>query len=162
RFPMIRLLDFPGAERLQARMELLPQASPTSDARTRELLEGIAGVLGFKLDWGGWIDYPPLAPGEELIDIDPYLDAELDGEGIAFWRERGWDIAGPNGKRVSFFDMVRTPLIIVEEGRCGCSKMEVEAALWSQGRSSQPSRDPVRKRQDAAFLNLGTPSRRRA
>lgn len=119
---MIRLLDIPGALQLEARLELLPHLSATSDARTRELLGSVVEVLGFKVDHTGWIEMPDLEPGEELIDLDKYLEPEWAGEEVEFWRKRGWDIAGPTGEVVRFFEMIRTVVIIIDEGRCGFSR----------------------------------------
>ena len=152
---MIRLLDIPGAPQLQARLELCPELTAHSDSRTRDLLRAVVEVLGFGLDWSGWIELPDRAPGEEPIDLDLYLDRECEEGAVQFWRKRGWDIAGSDGSPVSFFGMIRTAVIVIDEGRRGCSKMKAEAALWRLQRDDGAPADAKAKKQDKSFLELG-------
>lgn len=158
---MIRLLDIPGAPQLEARLELLPHLSATSDARTRELLATVVDVLGFKVSWGGWIETPDMLPDEELIDLDFYLEPEFSGETVEFWRRRGWDVAGPGGAPVRFFDAIRTAIIVIDEGRGGCSKVAVEAALWKRRRANDSLPDPKTQKQDKSYLAFSERRRRK-
>jgi hypothetical protein len=159
---LIRLLDLPGAQQLQARLELCPDLSASSDERVRQLIAGILGVLGFGLDHWCQAELPELKPGEEPIDLEPYLDAELDGTLIAFWRAKGWDIAAPDGSIVRFFPAIGKAMIVVQEGRGSRSKMAVEAEMWRQDRSRRGETDPRQRRQDQGFLALGQRRRRQA
>ncbi len=161
RVEMIRLLDIPGALQLEARLELLPHLSASSDARTRDLLAAVVEVLGFKVSWGGWVETPDMTPDEELIDLDFYLEPELSGEAVEFWGRRGWDIAGADGAPVRFFDAIRTAIIVIDEGRAGYSKVAVEAALWKRRRANDSHPDPKTQKQDKSYLAFGVRSRRR-
>ena len=158
---MIRLLDIPGAPQLEARLELLPHLSASSDPRTRELLTAVVDVLGFKVGWGGWIETPDMLPDEELIDLDLYLEPELSGEAVEFWRRRGWDIAGAGGAPVRFFGAIRTAVIVIDEGRAGFSKVAVEAALWKRQRANDSHPDPKTQKQDKSYLAFGERRRRK-
>ena len=160
RVEMIRLLDIPGAPQLEARLELLPHLSASSDPRTRELLASVVDVLGFQIDWGGWVETPDRMPNEELIDLNFYLEAEFSGEAVEFWRRRGWDIAGPGGAPVRFFDAVRNAIIVIDEGRAGFSKVAVEAALWKRRRANDSIPDPKTKKHDKSYLTFGERRRR--
>ncbi len=161
RVEMIRLLDIPGAPQLEARLELLPHLSASSDSRTRELLAAVVDVLGFKIDWGGWVDLPERGADENPIDLDFYLDPEFAGEAVEFWRRRGWDIAGVGGAPVRFFDAIRTAVIVIDEGRGGYSKVAVEAALWKRRRANDSLPDPKTQKQDKSYLAFGERRRRK-
>lgn len=161
RVEMIRLLDIPGALQLEARLELLPHLSASSDARTRDLLAAVVDVLGFRVGWGGWVETPDMTPDEELIDLDFYLELELSGEAVDFWARRGWDIAGADGAPVRFFDAIRTAIIVIDEGRAGFNRVAVEAALWKRRRANDSHPDPKRQKQDRSYLAFGGRSRRR-
>jgi len=160
RVEMIRLLDIPGAPQLEARLELLPHLSASSDPRTREFLAAVVDVLGFKIGWGGWVETPDMMPDEELIDLNFYLEPEFSGEAVEFWRQRGWDIAGASGAPVRFFDAIRTAIIVIDEGRSGCSKVAVEAALWKRRRANDSVPDPKTQKQDKSYLAFGEGRRR--
>lgn len=158
---MIRLLDIPGATQLEARLELLPHLSASSDLRTRDLLASVVEVLGFKLDWGGWVETPERLPDEDLIDLDFYLEPEFSGEAVEFWRQRGWDIAGPGGAPLRFFDAIRAAIIVIEEGRAGFSKVAVEAAIWKRRRANDSTPDVQTRKQDRSYLAFGEVRKRR-
>lgn len=158
---MIRLLDIPGAPQLEARLELLPHLSATSDPRTRDLLAAVVDVLGFQVSWGGWIEMPDMMPDEELIDLDFYLEPEFSGQAVEFWRRRGWDIARTDGAPVRFFDSIRTAIIMIDEGRAGCSKVAVEAALWKRRRANDSHPDTRMKKQEKSYLTFGERRRRK-
>lgn len=157
---MIRLLDLPGAQQLEARLELCPGLSASSCPRTRELLAGLVDALGFDLDFTGWIVIPDAAEDEAPIDYDAYEEAVWSGDLVDFWRHKGWDIAGATGKPVRFFDMVSRALIVIAEGSAGCSMMKLEASLWKRERNDNAPIDPRAKKRDEAFLNLGGRPRR--
>ena len=157
---MIRLLDLPGAQQLEARLELLPHLTASNDARTRDLLNSVLDPLGFKVDWTGWIEMPEMEPGEEPIDLDAHSPPYYAPDVVAFWRRRGWDIAGADGKPVQFFQLISRAMILIEEGRAGLSKMKVEASLWRRERNDNAPADPKAKKQDQSFLDLGRRGRR--
>lgn len=157
---MIRLLDIPGAPQLEARLELCPDLTAHADGRTRDLLRTVVEAMGFTLDFTGWIETPELLPGEDRIDVTAYGEAEEDGVQVEFWRGRGWDIAGRDGKPLHIYPMVFTAMLIIEEARCGFSKMKLEAGLWRRERDRTAPVDPKAQRQSQSFLQLGQRGRR--
>lgn len=157
---MIRLLDLPGAQQLEARLELCPGLSASSCPRTRDLLAHIVDALGFDLDFTGWIVIPDGPENEAPIDYDAYEEALWSDDLVDFWQRKGWDIAGAGGKPVRFFDVVSRALIIITEGSAGSSMMKLEASLWKRERNDNAPVDPTTRHRDQAFLRLGGQRRR--
>lgn len=152
---MLRLLDIPGVPQVEARLELLPSASPTSDPVTRDRISGIISFLGLKENWWGDVDV-------EAANDDRYID-DIPEVGLAeWWRKRGWDITRDDGSVCRCYSFLETALMYVERGVGGSSKMRAEAAIWREKRRSQQGPDPRQRRQDQAFLALGTQRRSRA
>jgi len=151
---MIRLLDIPGVPELDARLELVPEATATSDPVTRQRLEQIVGFLGLRLGFWGGIDAPDVANDDWLIDC--HSEARL----VVWWRKRGWDVTRDDGSVCRCYNALRPALAYIEQGCGGSSKVQVEAAIWKVQRAAQQGPDPKQRRQDEAFLALGGRGRR--
>lgn len=151
---MIRLLDLPGVKELEARLELLPHLSPSNDDRCRDLLGSAASAFGLSVEWWGGIELPPLPDDWDNFDIEAW--SSLD-----FWRAKGWDIAGPDGRALRCMAYLERALAAVIEGRAPLSTMEIEAALWRSEREREPVRDAKSRALNDNFLSLGESRRRR-
>lgn len=151
---VIRLLDLPGASELEARMELLPQASPSSDDKMRSRLDRIARFLGYGVtDWGT-LELPKIEDDRALrVDTDDL---------VLWWQRRDWDITRSDGKPCLIYSLIWEAMAYVELGVSGASRVKLEADLWRLKRDEKQAVNPAQRRREMTWLEFGERRRRRA
>lgn len=158
---MIRVRDLPDFDMIETRARLNTTTGVDND-RDHELSGMIsrfsAEVLGIEGDpfWAihGW---------EAGLTEDQWHDDDFDTHGDpAWWRARGWDVLGADGRDLWCFKLIRQPLVCVQLGLGGTNKTELEARLWGIRKAREEASTPRRRALDKSFVALGEKRRRRA
>lgn len=156
---MIRLLDL--LPEIENRIKLNDLTGVKLDHDLNRMVEafirdklGVSGAswsYGFDFDQEGWEFEDCIVVSIKLDPTDP-----------ASWRRIGWDVTDADGKMLRSLPVVSWALAVVAGGKAERSQMELEAELWATQRSAANTNvSPERKRQNANFLSLGGPRRRR-
>lgn len=158
---MIRLLDLiPDIENRVSLNELTGERRTDHDLdrMVETFVRETLGVSGSR--WAYHFDLD-----DEGLDFEDTITVRIkhDPDDMGSWRRLGWDVAGTDGQAMRALPLVAWAILVVVGGKADTTTMEIEAQVWAKSRPEANSNaSPERKRQNAAFLNLGGARRRPA
>lgn len=164
---MIRIFDLPGIPQIEARIHL--NANSRFKGPDNELFDRVCEFLDKVLGFG--IDTPDLRDlyfveldrvGDDAFCARYLQSVCMEGCPVAWWRERGWDIADNTNRPLLCFDRISKYIECIQDGLGPKSKTEIEAIAWAARQSPSPRgiSDQDRRRNEA-FLSLGTRRQRK-
>lgn len=163
---MIRLLDLPDFQRLNARMVQNRIVGVTEDhdlhAQIDTALQSVFGMEPW--DYREDVEFIYLGEdGEWVFPLDDGSSTSADemGELIQAWRRLGWDVTDADGKVAACLAAFRWAMLIASAGLKGKPMVEIEAEVWTRKRPAANSNaTPKQKAMNNAFLSFGDQRRR--